>query len=512
MRIARKVNRFVQDCFDSTPRWVMALITIVTLGNIVGLVVVGIHTDEAFYWLWSERLDWGYYDHPPMIAWVIRLATSLFGDNGISIRLPALAAWATLLLVVFDLGKRMFPEQKTAPAMSVLVIAGAPLFQIGSHIITPDAPFILFSALSFYLFYRALVEDRALLWIAAGIAIGATALSKYNAILIPLSLLPVLVLTESGRKTWSRPGLWLAILFAAIVSAPVFVWNYNNDWISIAYQLGHGTGENSSRHGEFLGLYISGQLANVLPWMFLIMVASVIMLFKNLKTGNAVTYWFLSGSFVVPLLFFGVLGTMSKSEPNWPAMAFVPGSLLAGTLLSRWLFVSDTSFQIRRHWLKYFLIVSTVFSITLVNIVRYPDWAWWFEKQVIPNNTQIPNTYGWELLGKALRKNINDHFKDEACTVLSNNHLLAGQVALQLKTIDKISFVPGKRVTQFHLWERIGEIAPANTACLFVSVHSRLQNPSATMEYGQAQWILVDQVEVRAPDRSTRYYGIYKRN
>lgn len=45
-------------------------------------------TDEAYYWLWSRALAASYYDHPPMIAYLIRLGTSLFGDG-----MPASAAW-----------------------------------------------------------------------------------------------------------------------------------------------------------------------------------------------------------------------------------------------------------------------------------------------------------------------------------------------------------------------------------------------------------------------------------
>jgi hypothetical protein len=51
--------------------------------------------DEAYYWQWSKNLAWGYYDHPPLIAFMIRAGTSsLFS----AIRVSAVAVRAALLL------------------------------------------------------------------------------------------------------------------------------------------------------------------------------------------------------------------------------------------------------------------------------------------------------------------------------------------------------------------------------------------------------------------------------
>ncbi len=38
-------------------------------------------TDEAYYWLWSRSLAASYFDHPPMVAYLIPIGTSLFGDG-----------------------------------------------------------------------------------------------------------------------------------------------------------------------------------------------------------------------------------------------------------------------------------------------------------------------------------------------------------------------------------------------------------------------------------------------
>src|SRR5271155_3108670 len=46
--------------------------------------------DEAYYWTWSKHLALGYYDHPPMVALVIRAGTMLMGDTELGVRLVSI--------------------------------------------------------------------------------------------------------------------------------------------------------------------------------------------------------------------------------------------------------------------------------------------------------------------------------------------------------------------------------------------------------------------------------------
>jgi len=46
--------------------------------------------EEAYYWNYSRHLDIGYLDHPPMVAWLVRLGTLLFGDTEFGVLFGAL--------------------------------------------------------------------------------------------------------------------------------------------------------------------------------------------------------------------------------------------------------------------------------------------------------------------------------------------------------------------------------------------------------------------------------------
>ncbi|MCI5183461.1 MAG: hypothetical protein D3921_13270 [Candidatus Electrothrix sp. AW1] len=67
------------------------------LGLLVRLLMSGqflLVPDEAYYWQWSRYPALGYYDHPPMLAWAIWLATTLFGQSEFAVRLPTVLALA----------------------------------------------------------------------------------------------------------------------------------------------------------------------------------------------------------------------------------------------------------------------------------------------------------------------------------------------------------------------------------------------------------------------------------
>jgi hypothetical protein len=43
--------------------------------------VMGIMPQDAYYDFYAQHLDLSYYDHPPMIAYLLRFFTSIFGKK-----------------------------------------------------------------------------------------------------------------------------------------------------------------------------------------------------------------------------------------------------------------------------------------------------------------------------------------------------------------------------------------------------------------------------------------------
>ena len=76
-----------------------AVIALVTVLRVVVLVMTPLNLgpDEAQYWSWSLRPDFGYFSKPPLIAWLIGATTSVCGTAEVCIRISApFISWGLL--------------------------------------------------------------------------------------------------------------------------------------------------------------------------------------------------------------------------------------------------------------------------------------------------------------------------------------------------------------------------------------------------------------------------------
>src|SRR6188768_2240898 len=91
----------------------VALNTGLLILALVGLRLVAaaftpITFDEAYYWMWSKHLAGGYYDHPPMVAVVIRLGTLVAGDTEFGVRLVSILLALPMSWAVFRTAELLF--------------------------------------------------------------------------------------------------------------------------------------------------------------------------------------------------------------------------------------------------------------------------------------------------------------------------------------------------------------------------------------------------------------------
>ena len=67
-------------------RYQLLLIIIVsTLIRCVIAASIGLGNDEVYYVTYAQHLQWNYFDHPPMVAWLIKLG-SIFGHSELAVR------------------------------------------------------------------------------------------------------------------------------------------------------------------------------------------------------------------------------------------------------------------------------------------------------------------------------------------------------------------------------------------------------------------------------------------
>ena len=233
--------------FDSR-RAILWLALGLTLIRLVAGASIHLTEDEAYYRLWAQHLQLGYFDHPPMVAWWIRLGSLICGDTPLGVRLvPALAAGLNTWLIG-DLARTLGASPRTAFRAALWYNATITVC-LGAMLAIPDAPASLFWTITLCCLARTrpeLGEPRTGWWLAAGLAAGLAVMSKYSALFLAPGVLLWLAATPGGLKSLRRPGPWLAAVVAVAVFSPNVIWNAQNHWESFSKQFGRVAPEGFS--------------------------------------------------------------------------------------------------------------------------------------------------------------------------------------------------------------------------------------------------------------------------
>lgn len=261
--------------------------------------------DEAYYWAWSEQLDWGYFDHPPMIALFIKLGT-LFGHHEFFVRL---AVVLSNVGAVFLLEKIIQPSNLALFWQLILSVA---VLQIGGIFAVPDSPLLFFSVLFFYLLKRQLEHGEVVNIVLLGVVASAVLYSKYHGVLlIFFSLLAI-------PQWWKQRWIYAVAAVATIAYIPHLWWQYQHDFMTLQYHFFDRSIGESYQIVYFLD-YVGGQLlftGPLLGWLF------IFLLFKTSTTNTTerAMKWTAVGVFC----FFTIMSIKGKVEANWTNLALFP--------------------------------------------------------------------------------------------------------------------------------------------------------------------------------------------
>ncbi len=228
--------------------------------------------DEAYYVLWSRSLAWGYLDHPPMVAVLIRASTELFGGSEFGVRALSLILVGALPGVIAFIAWRFFRSAETA-ALAVLMWVAMPLVLGGAIFVTPDTPLVVFWTLGLAALAELWRSGKARWLLAIGLALGLALQSKFTAAFFAPGVALALVATPSLRRWLASPALVAASGIALAVFAPFVVWNAEHGWATFAKQLGR-----APPHGfapRYVAEFLGSQVGLLNPLVFAALVAAV---------------------------------------------------------------------------------------------------------------------------------------------------------------------------------------------------------------------------------------------
>ncbi len=390
----------------------LSLVLLVLSAGVRLVLALGtdVYFDEAYYWQWGRHLDWGYYDHPPLVAWLIA---------ALGIRLSALLCGAGTIAAVWGLARDVYGERSAAwraAALWSVVPAGI----VAGVWATPDTPLLLCWALALWALYR----ER---WVLAGLACGLALLSKYPAVLLALAFVATAVRTRRLPA-----GAWVTAGLGALLFLPVVLWNARHDWVGFAFQLKHGLGGTGGwrTFGEFLAGQFALGGAVLLP-------LTLVYVFRGPRE-----QFLLRAAALAPLLLFGYAALRTRGEANWPAAAYLSACVGIAGMRPGWF---------RAAAFANLAVVLAVGSHLLFPVLR-------FQRDVL-----LARTHGWAELAQLGETDqlFPGLTREDLAVVYAPSYQLASEVAYYARL--PVDTAGGARRSQYDLWPK-PPVAPGQDA------------------------------------------------
>lgn len=373
--------------------------------------------DEAYYWLYSRNLDWGFFDHPPFVGVVIKLF-SFLPHSELAVRLGFIFLQFGSLLFLLKL-------TGTASITTTLLFFSFPLASFTGLLALPDIPLLFMTACYCFQLKKYLEKDTILNSSILGLVIAVLFYAKYHGVLL------VFFTILSLPKLLLRKSFYVAALVAIAAFFPHMWWQYQHDFSTLRYHFIERPSSSFSfrRSLEFIGLQIllAGVFAGPVVWWIALKRKSEDQFTRAMK--------FISFGTVAFFLF----SSFSKRvEANWTIFLAVP-----------LIYLSSYSEIWKRRAPR--LILLTSFVVVLVARILF----------VLPPETvklkRLREFHGWEKWTHEVKAKCEDR------AIIANSYQIASKLSYYLNAeIPALNY--HSRKNQFDYW-RFDQGLPTKEVC-----------------------------------------------
>ncbi len=373
----------------NTRKVLFIFLGILVLRAIVALTI-GFVDDDAYHWTWTQQLDWSYFDHPGMIAWLEALTTGIFGDTRLGVRLPSFLCFSFVVYFTWKFARELFDSW--AATFTAALILFTPLWGVGGYVSSPEPPFIVLWVLAAWVFWQGVREDDKRwsvkkTWLWLGVLMGVGFNTKFPMVLIAPGFGLYLLMTPQRRKDLLTPWPWVGVVIATVLLAPVIYWNLKYDWPSFKFQFHDRHQGESFSFNRWLG-YIGAQVGLLTPGLYVFTLAAVAAAFQRFRDPR----WRLLLCLSLPSFFvFYLQPFWADYKPHWMGPAYFLLAIGVGALWSQGWSVGSRTWIRPRSRVMLWSIASflIVLNVLFYSMLAYP----WLPKAV---RAFAPETK-WEL-------------------------------------------------------------------------------------------------------------------
>lgn len=307
--------------------YLFLLIFIILCIRIVSLYFspLEVQGDEAQYWYWSTYFDWGYYSKPPLVAWIIGIFTSTFGNSIFILKLPSLLAHFLTSFVLFNLSKAFNRNTEESLWLSITYLLFFAV-SLSSNIISTD-PFLLLFWSSSLLFFKICLNKKSIKnIILTSIFVALGFYAKYAMIYFFLSSIILILFTDNKKELVK--SILIISFFVLIFISPHLYWVYSTNWVTFIH-----TGDNFNWNAS---LYNFEQLINFIVSQFFISTPIILFIFikQFAKTKKFIQSYSFEIAFSLPILvLITAQSFISRANANWSSVAFIGVTMIAVNIL-----------------------------------------------------------------------------------------------------------------------------------------------------------------------------------
>jgi hypothetical protein len=300
--------------------------------------------DEAYYWVYSRFIDWGYFDHPPMIAALVKAGYAIFHNE----------LGARLFIVILNTATIFFVQQLTYKKDDRLfyAVAGSiAVAQVGGMIAVPDTPLLFFVVLFYWLYQRFLQYNNISSAILLGVCMACMLYSKYHGVLV------IGLVLLSNLKLFGNKYTYVSLLVCLMLFVPHIYWQYQHNFPSVQFHLF----ERNAAHYEFRFTteYLLGQIIFVGPVIGWLLLWSAFR-YKPVSAVERAMKYTMAGIYIA----FLISTYKGRVEANWTVPALIP------------LMVLSHRYFIQHYQLQKWVYRSIPITLLFVLAVRFYIMAW----------------------------------------------------------------------------------------------------------------------------------------
>ncbi len=483
-----------------------------------GLFELG--NDEVYYWTYAVYPDLSYFDHPPMVGWLIRIFTfNLHFQQEFFIRLASIIGGTLNTWLIYLIGKKL-RDTLTGWYAALLYTASIYGFIITGTFILPDTPQTVFWLLALLLMLDLLPEmhsgslnkNKMLL---IGVALGLGMLSKYTTAFLWMGMVLFILLFN---RNWLRQWRFYAASFImAGLFSIVIVWNAMNHFISFTYQGGRAEMTQAIVNIDSFLTEIGGEILYTNPVNFILILLSLLAVFRtrSLRQEPKVRILLLSGLPIIGI--FMVLSLFRNTLPHWSGpgyMSLIPIAALwirqktaeSGRLFPVWPLVS----------------LATMAVILLLAIAQISTGFIHLDPENVPARKKGEKdysleVYGWTQMGEEFRKMAGRYEKAGEMPV---DAPIVTYRWFPAANLEYYATRPGNRIVMaagdleaIHNYSRINRMHGGfrlNTDAWYITSSRDFRDPVLLMPFYYRQIMPPDTINIDRCGKTAYYFFVYR--